>query len=351
MRNALNKKKVLDELTSREKQFVTVEEMLSKISKQVLEVESKLPPFNREPEIRQFLTVFEREPLVIKEGGIYHGYWNEEGLKHGYGVLVRDDGSKYEGFFFNDSINGRGRYIDHQGCFYYEGTWKENKAHGKGSYFLSDGTRYTGDWKDDVQEGEGEEINPDGTIYVGQFQDGEKNGKGLVKWTDGSSYEGDFVRSCIHGKGTYKWSDGREYTGNWMNGKMHGKGMFTWPDGKYYDGEYKNDKKDGYGKYVWEGKRYEGTFFNGKQNGYGAVYVNDELVLKGMWRYGKTITKEFEKKDNRDNFSILTKEQENERTQNGHVNSDAPTKAVQETEKESKLEAQSNIDEKKGDVQ
>jgi len=147
-----------------------------------------------------------------------------------------------------------------------------------------------------------------------------KNGNGTVKWTDGSSFQGDFVKSTIHGKGKYKWSDGREYDGNWENGKMHGKGVFTWPDGKYYDGEYKNDKKDGYGKYFWDGKCYEGTWFNGKQNGYGAVYVNNELVLKGFWRYGKILKKDFEKKDNSDNFSILTNDHVNVRNLNGNTN-------------------------------
>ena len=78
---------------------------------------------------------------------------------------------------------------------------------------------------------------------------------------------------------------------------MHGKGLFTWPEeGKYYEGEYKNDKKDGYGKYFWDGKCYEGTWFNGKQNGYGSIYIYNELFLKALWRYGKIIKKDFEKK-------------------------------------------------------
>jgi hypothetical protein len=87
---------------------------------------------------------------------------------------------------------------------------------------------------------------------------------------------------------------------------MHGKGKFTWPDGKFYEGEYKNDKKDGYGKYFWEGKSYEGTWLNGKQNGYGSIYINNELILKGFWRYGKVIKKDFEKRENFDNFSLGT---------------------------------------------
>jgi hypothetical protein len=342
--NGLKLKKVLDKQSNEVGELITIEEMKSKISQQIVTQESNMPPFNKEPDIRQFLTAFERDPIRLKDGSIYHGQWNEKGQKHGYGVLVRFDGSKYEGFFMNDVINGRGRYIDCQGGFHYEGMWKDNKADGKGSYILSDGTKYTGDWKDDIQEGQGEEVSPDGTVYKGMFKDGEKNGKGHVKWTDGSSFEGDFVKSTIHGYGVYKWSDGREYKGMWENGKMHGKGIFTWPDGKYYDGEYKNDKKDGYGKYVWDGKSYEGTWFNGKQNGYGCVYVNNELVLKGFWRYGKIIKKDFEKKDNADTFSILTNDNVNIRNVNGNANANndhtqtkQSTLAVEEPENQERI--------------
>ena len=31
----------------------------------------------------------------------------------------------------------------------YDGDWKDNKAHGKGSYTHADGAKYIGDWKDD----------------------------------------------------------------------------------------------------------------------------------------------------------------------------------------------------------
>lgn len=102
---------------------------------------------------------------------------------------------------------------------------------------------------------------------------------------------------------------------------MHGKGKFLWPDGKFYEGEYKNDKKDGYGKYFWDGKSYEGTWLNGKQNGYGSIYINNELILKGFWRYGKVIKKDFEKKENFDNFSLGTNGI-SENNKKNHINSE-----------------------------
>jgi len=55
------------------------------------------------------------------------------------------------------------------------------------------------------------------------------------------------------------------------------------------------------------GKMFEGTWFNGKQHGNGMIYQNNEVVVKGIWRYGKIIKKLFEKdKGIGDNYSIYT---------------------------------------------
>jgi len=272
--------------------------MEAKKSRRVQEIERTLQQYViTEKEKQRFSYTFNRSPIQLKDGSIYHGAWNVKGQKHGIGTMITKDGSKYEGLWDNDTIAGHGRYIDASGNFVYEGEFLNNKAHGKGSYTLADGMKYIGEWKDDIQEGEGEEIFPDGTRYKGTFKDGEKNGKGRAMFKDGSEYFGEFLNNCIHGKGTYKWTDGRVFAGDWVQNKMQGKGKFTWPDGKYYEGEYKNDKKDGFGKYCWNNSNYyEGIWFNGKQHGHGSIYnMKGEMVERGIWRYGKLIKKEFKK--------------------------------------------------------
>lgn len=112
-------KQKLDEISGYK--IVSIELMRNKLSPSVVELEKKISPFNKEPEIRLFDLCFERDPIELNDCAIYHGQWNEKGQKHGYGVLVRNDGSKYEGFFNHDNLNGRGRYIESQGNFYYEG--------------------------------------------------------------------------------------------------------------------------------------------------------------------------------------------------------------------------------------
>lgn len=112
----------LDSISVKMNQFVTKEEYDSKISKQVYELEKTLSNFKYPiSEMEKNSNTFEREPIMLKDGSIYYGKWNVSGQKHGYGTLITYDGSKYEGFWENDSINGYGRYIDSTGNFIYEG--------------------------------------------------------------------------------------------------------------------------------------------------------------------------------------------------------------------------------------
>ena len=45
------------------------------------------------------------------------------------------------------------------------GEWKNDKAHGFGTYQHTDGAKYEGDWFEDKQHGEGKEIWPDNACY------------------------------------------------------------------------------------------------------------------------------------------------------------------------------------------
>jgi hypothetical protein len=51
-------------------------------------------------------------------GDIYKGSWNKDLERHGYGVLVMKDGSKYEGMFENNKLSGQGVYYDTEGNYY-----------------------------------------------------------------------------------------------------------------------------------------------------------------------------------------------------------------------------------------
>jgi len=186
-----------------------------------------------------------------------------DGLYHGSGTKVFEDGSKFIG------------------------QWKKGTREGDGEFAQKDGSKYKGAWKDDVQHGEGVEDFADGTKYTGQFQNGQKAGKGKLAWKDGGSYEGQFKGNSPDGQGSSSWADGRKYTGEWKNNMMHGKGAFTSPEGHVYTGEYKDNQKHGAGvvKYT-DGQTLTGTWKAGKQHGSFEVAKKDGSKQTQSWGNG-----------------------------------------------------------------
>jgi hypothetical protein len=245
------------------------------------------------PPLKDGVKVEINGPLMFENNNaIYFGEWDfATNKKHGRGIQLWNEGSKYYGYWIKDKASIKGKLIHFDGDIY-DGEWSEDKPNGKGVYIHIDGTVYTGDWKDDKQHGKGKEVWPDGAWYEGDYFEGKKHGKGKFFWKDNSSYEGMFKNNNINGEGEYTFSDKRKYIGSWVDNKLDGKGVFTWPDGRKYVGEYKNDKKEGYGTFYWnDGKIYEGFWKNGKQDGEGKLYNPQEKIWKkGIWQNGKRIT-------------------------------------------------------------
>ena len=132
---------------------------------------------------------------------VYYGErCKENEHRHGRGIQIWNDGSKYEGYWKRDKANIRGK-LTHADGDTYEGDWLDDKAQGYGRYIHTDGARYEGFWKEDKQEGRGKETWPDGACYEGEYKQGKKSGNGLFKWADGSKYDGNFLDNNIHGLG------------------------------------------------------------------------------------------------------------------------------------------------------
>lgn len=217
----------------------------------------------------------------------YIGYWNVNKQFNGYGILYKEDGSKYEGIWQNGKLNGKGRYCTNNGDFYI-GDFLDGLANGEGIFSQNNGNLlYKGSFKDDLRHGNGEEIyKDDGSIFNGEFYSGKKI-KGKFQWKDGSYYIGEFNDDKFSGNGCYYWKEGRVYNGTWLNGQMNGKGLFTYLNGSFYEGEFHNGLRNGYGKYVWnEFKTYEGYWLQGKQHGKGK-YIKKDKIIEGVWINGK----------------------------------------------------------------
>jgi hypothetical protein len=87
----------------------------------------------------------------------------ELGWAEGRGVLVRLDGSKYDGDWKQSQQHGNGRFDAPDGSWY-EGQWKDGKPHGQGQYRRPDGKIFIGVWIDGVYEGD-IESEPDDDTY------------------------------------------------------------------------------------------------------------------------------------------------------------------------------------------
>lgn len=90
-----------------------------------------------------------------KEAGTYIGSQNDQGLRHGHGKMIYDDGS------------------------YYEGSWKKDKKHGTGILLYSSGPRLDGRWQNDEIHGPGTYWYPDGRIDLRNYRNGACVGEGV----------------------------------------------------------------------------------------------------------------------------------------------------------------------------
>lgn len=242
-------------------------------------------------------------------GGSYTGYL-VQGVKHGKGKWIREDGTVWEGTFHHGSFTGTGNYIYESGAVY-NGQWVNGKLHGKGTMTWVDGNTYTGDFVEGKRTGKGTMTWADGTVYTGDFVDNNRTGQGTWTGSTGNTYTGGFLNGSFHGQGTYKWADGGSYTGGYDNGKYSGQGTMVysdgtvyvgqWVDGKrsgqgkvtstngnYYEGSWSNNAWNGQGTYSWaSGDKYTGNFVDGKRHGYGIYYYPNGSRYEGNWANGE----------------------------------------------------------------
>lgn len=177
----------------------------------------------------------------------------------------------------------------------YEGSWFQNKKHGRGTFFYADGNVYEGDWQMDERHGRGTMVYyPQSVLeekYEGEWFHGKKHGRGryTYKQTDNVwYYEGMWEENRREGTGLLKFRDGSQYEGNFHNEQMHGKGTFLWAgelSRTKYIGDWKENKREGFGMYFDEkGGVYKGEFYQNKKHGRGE-YVNRDGTQRyfGYW--------------------------------------------------------------------
>ena len=214
--------------------------------------------------------------LTYKDVSYYIGTVNINYQRSGSGTLVDISGSRSEGMWVADKLNGWCRVVDGEGTLS-EGVYINNLLKGKGERYYADGTIYKGEFNDGMRHGEGiEETNEH--VFTGTFVNDKKQGNGKLKYKSKEDvYIGEFKNNTITGVGKYIWKNKDVYEGSFLCGKMHGKGKYKWADGDEYEGEYVDGLKEGIGVFKWSnGKIYSGTFSNGKPNGKGIFYSDNK---------------------------------------------------------------------------
>lgn len=287
----VNALRILDSNAAELGRYITMSEVDESTDSNVRAIDTRLGPYkgNDLDKSRLARNIFLRKPFKYNlDDSIYHGFWNPEGAREGYGYLIRSDGSKAEGLWKGNQLF-KGRIISTDDT-YYEGKVVNGEPNGEGTLYNKNGTAtYIGKWENGKFSNFGMKLLGEGANYKGNFVNGEFSGEGSLTWADRSTYEGHFEENAICGQGTYRASDGSNFVGNFVNNQPNGNGRCTWKhSGSTYIGGYKHGKKEGKGVYTSKGFKYDGNWSGGKPNGQG-TYETADFSVTGVYRHGHLI--------------------------------------------------------------
>jgi hypothetical protein len=260
----------------------------------------------------------------------YEGDFSE-GCFEGEGTLTFASGFQFKGKFKNGAAdldndpivkidkvwNDRGEIFTRQGD-YYSGSLKNDKPHGHGRFFSSNGMELNGnfengefkkgrlllDW-DHQHTGEyrGTKFHGKGFTHWGRetidgfWEDGEflygriesREGRDIIHNPDETPFEEKEVLSCdvpkidgfLYGKGTLILQGGIHYEGNFVDNHLEGEGFLDTPI-YTYEGEFLHNQFHGNGTLTYKksGLMIHGKFENGQACEKKYTFTNDRTVEK-----------------------------------------------------------------------
>ena len=163
------------------------------------------------------------------------------GQYEGWGVLTGP--KKRMNQFESENDQDQAGKIDEELIF--EGYFLDGKRHGQGVQIHDDGSKYEGEFKDDRPHGAGVETTSNGIRFQSQFINGIPHGFVVVNFPEGYACEG----QMDHGKEVGKWlciePNGAKYEGETKKLKYNGWGVLTVPDQFRYESYFRDGLRHG----------------------------------------------------------------------------------------------------------
>jgi uncharacterized caspase-like protein len=222
--------------------------------------------------------------VVFADGAIYRGAMRGTNL-HGKGEYV-SKAFKYQGEFLDGLKHGNGMYVWDNGDRY-DGRFAQDKPDGNGKYHFANGDSYEGDVKAGVIAGRGTYSTKGGDTFEGSFSSGKPHGVGVYRFANGDRYEGEMDQGRLQGKGRYLSKGGERIEAPFVDGKAQGIGTYVFANGDRYEGEISSGVLSGQGVYHYKsGMRYEGEVRQGQPQGKGVFWFLDGSRFEGTFENG-----------------------------------------------------------------
>lgn len=121
-----------------------------------------------------FISDVSLDNYELPNGDFYKGSYDSQGLRHGYGLYMFRDGTRYLGNYHHGQRSGYGlmSYIDGSK---YAGTWHNNLKHGYGLYTYRNGALYEGQWFENRRHGIGT-YDEENSSFYGTWIKGQRCG-------------------------------------------------------------------------------------------------------------------------------------------------------------------------------